>query len=173
MEIVIVMVQSADGRIAKHSSHVSFEWNSREDKLYFRELTRNAPLVIMGRRTFETLNSPIPGPLNIILTSTPDRYKAIPGRLEYICADPARLVKQMERRGFSKALLLGGSTTNTAFLEAGLVNRINLTQEGILFGKGPGICRELSKDIKLKVIEAAPLSQDSIIIKYSVLNKQQ
>ena len=102
MEIIMVMVQSADGRIARHSSQISFEWNSREDKRYFRETTRNASLVIMGRKTYETISNPIFGPLNIVLTSTPSRFRSSPGQLEFMGGRPDQLLRNLEKRGLTR-----------------------------------------------------------------------
>jgi dihydrofolate reductase len=42
-------------------------WDLPDDRKRFRELTWGYP-VIMGRKTFETLDGPLPGRLNIILT---------------------------------------------------------------------------------------------------------
>lgn len=42
-------------------------WDLPDDRRRFRELTWGRP-VIMGRKTFETLEMPLPGRLNIVLT---------------------------------------------------------------------------------------------------------
>lgn len=42
-------------------------WDLPDDRRHFRELTWGHP-VVMGRKTFETLDGPLPGRQNIILT---------------------------------------------------------------------------------------------------------
>jgi len=42
-------------------------WDLPDDRRHFRELTWGHPIVL-GRKTFETLDGPLPGRLNIILT---------------------------------------------------------------------------------------------------------
>ena len=46
---------------------VTMPWHLPRDLKRFRSLTMGKP-IIMGRRTFETLKSPLPGRLNIVLT---------------------------------------------------------------------------------------------------------
>lgn len=43
-------------------------WNLPADLKHFKQLTMNKP-IIMGRKTFESIGKPLPGRLNIIVTS--------------------------------------------------------------------------------------------------------
>lgn len=45
-------------------------WNIPEDMKHFREMTTNN-IVIMGRKTYETIGRPLPNRINIILSSSP------------------------------------------------------------------------------------------------------
>lgn len=49
-------------------------WHIPEDLKWFKKVTMGKP-VVMGRKTFETLNKPLPGRQNIILTGNAD-YEA-------------------------------------------------------------------------------------------------
>lgn len=42
-------------------------WNIPEDMKFFREMTKNS-IVIMGRKTFETINRPLPNRRNIVIS---------------------------------------------------------------------------------------------------------
>ena len=47
-------------------------WNLPEDLRRFRELTLNN-IVIMGRKTFESISKPLKNRINIVITRQPDR----------------------------------------------------------------------------------------------------
>ena len=75
MSTFIVAVTSADGFIANEDHVRSFEWNSKADKDSFIHLTRDAGIVVMGSKTFETFAKngeqpkPLPGRLNIVYSA--------------------------------------------------------------------------------------------------------
>ena len=54
-------------------------WKCRADMKFFKEITSGVKdptktnAVIMGRKTFESLSSPLPNRLNVVLTSKPDK----------------------------------------------------------------------------------------------------
>jgi dihydrofolate reductase len=69
--IGLVWAQSAHRVIGRDGT---LPWRLPEDMAHFRELTTGAT-VIMGRRTWESLPErfrPLPGRVNIVLTSSPD-----------------------------------------------------------------------------------------------------
>jgi dihydrofolate reductase len=171
MKITMVMAQTADGRIAGRPGQSPLEWTSPQDREHFARVTRKAGVVIMGRNTFDAMKRPLAGRLNVVLTTRPVRDAEVPGLLEFMSAPPARVVQVLEERGFTQAVLGGGAKTNGSFLEAGLVDEILLTQEGILFGQGPAICEGLTKNIFLEISNLSRLSPSTILIKYKILNK--
>lgn len=59
----------AENRVIGRGSRIP--WDLPDDRGRFRELTWGRP-VIMGRKTFETLEKPLPGRLNIVLTRRRD-----------------------------------------------------------------------------------------------------
>lgn len=50
-------------------------WNIREDRIFFKNITQNG-IVVMGRKTFESIGMPLPNRLNVVLTSTPNAYES-------------------------------------------------------------------------------------------------
>jgi dihydrofolate reductase len=167
MKIIMVMVQSADGKIARFSSEKT-TWSSHEDKKHFHEITKKHGAVIMGRTTFETLESPLPGRFNLVLTGKPDKSKNIPQLLEFYSGSPLEAIRHLESLGYTSAVLAGGSSTNARFLEENLVDEIVLTIEGLLFGKGLGMCDGLNSERKLEIISVRQLTDMTIIIHYRV-----
>lgn len=65
MHIALIAAMSENGVIGNHNA---LPWHLPEELKYFREKTRDKP-VIMGRKTFESIgNKPLPNRLNVILT---------------------------------------------------------------------------------------------------------
>ena len=56
---------------------ISFEnnipWYISEDLKFFRKMTKNS-IVVMGRKTFESIGHPLADRLNIVLTKNPEEY---------------------------------------------------------------------------------------------------
>src|SRR3990167_322454 len=69
---VIVAIQSRDNAIGKKSGELLFRIS--DDLKRFKNLTMGH-LIIMGRRTYESIGKPLPGRTNIIITRKPD-FKA-------------------------------------------------------------------------------------------------
>jgi dihydrofolate reductase len=66
-EIIIIAAMSENRVIGKDNA---LPWSIKEDMLHFKKLTSGFPC-IMGRRTWESLpRRPLPGRLNIVISST-------------------------------------------------------------------------------------------------------
>lgn len=67
MEICLIWAEGPNREIGKNNS---LPWHVPEDLKHFRKTTMSAPL-IMGRRTFESLPSDLPGRQLIVLSRSP------------------------------------------------------------------------------------------------------
>ena len=68
MEIALIWAMARNRVIGRDNG---LPWRLRDDMRHFMNTTMGRP-VIMGRRTFESMNRPLPGRANIVLTSRPD-----------------------------------------------------------------------------------------------------
>jgi len=168
MKVTLMMVMTADGFIAKHANQTSTDWTSSADKKIFIERTKQAGVIIMGLTTYKTINKPLPGRLNVILTKEPELETNIPNQLEYTNTQPAELLKQLEARGYQEVILGGGATINSLFLKAGLVNELQITIEPQLFGGGLTMFRDLDLNYKLELLEVKELGQNVVNLRYKV-----
>ena len=66
-ELALLVAASTNNVIGKNNHLV---WNLPNDLKYFKNLTWGFP-VIMGRKTFEEVNRPLPGRINVVVTRTP------------------------------------------------------------------------------------------------------
>lgn len=159
-----MMAATADGKIAKTSSHFP-DWTSKEDKKMFAEISKKHGVIIMGEKTFNTFPSPLKNRLNVVFSKR-KKPKKIEG-VKWVSGEPEKVLKKLEDMGYRSAILGGGSFLNTLFLEKKLINEIILTIEPKIFGEGLGLFNG-DFNVNLKLLELKKINNNSIIIKYKV-----
>ena len=82
--------------------------------------------------------------------------------------EPENTLKELEKMGYTSAILGGGSFVNGMFLEHKLVDEIHITIEPKIFGDGLGLFKG-DFDVNLKLIDCEKVNEDSIVLKYKVL----
>jgi dihydrofolate reductase len=101
MILSFIVAASNDNAIGKGNS---LPWNLPEDMKFFKRTTMGKP-VIMGRKTYESLGRPLPGRLNIVLTS--DKDLVLPeGVLKF--ADINSAVERLQNEPGEEAFIIGG-----------------------------------------------------------------
>jgi dihydrofolate reductase len=169
MKIFIIAATSADGFIAKDSTHSAF-WTSKEDKARFVKLTKEAGVVVMSSVTFATLPRPLKERRNIVYTRTPEKFAGDPKYegVELTSENPADLINRLTAEGIQSVAICGGSQIYTLFMKTGLVDTIYLTIEPILFGKGITLFNE---DIQrqLQLVAAEGTASGSLLLEYKVV----
>ena len=159
----IIAAVTADGFIAKDDKHSSFGWNSKEDKKRFVELTKRAGVVVMGSKTYATLPGLLKERVNIVYSKS----KTFEGA-ETTQKNPHELLRELENRGFKEVAICGGSQIYALFMKAGVVDRLFLTIEPLLFGKGVSLFNE-SLNQQLSLISAVQGESGSLLLEYKVL----
>ncbi|MBI4123232.1 MAG: dihydrofolate reductase [Parcubacteria group bacterium] len=163
MKAFIIAALTADGFIAKNSTHTPLGWTSKEDKQFFAGRTKEAGVVVMGKNTYETILRPFPGRHTIVYAAQP--YEGI----EVTQKSPQELLEDLEKRGFKELAVCGGSTVYTMFMEAGCVDTIYLTVEPHLFGTGMTLFNK-ELEAKLELISVGKLGENTVLSEYKVLN---
>lgn len=115
MEISLIAAVGKNGVIGKNNS---LPWNLPADMKHFRELTLGK-VVIMGRKTFESIGNPLPKRINIVLTKKKD-YNA-EGCNVFNSVNEALA----EAKSHGEIMIIGGAEIYTLFLP--LVNKMYLT----------------------------------------------
>ncbi len=169
MKIILMAAISIDGKIAKNKNQKSTDWTSKQDKKIFVQTTKQAGVVIMGRKTYETIGKPLKQRLNIILTKNPKKYKNIPNQLEFHNKTPAQIIKYLEQKNYNTAVVCGGSQIYSEFLQQNLVNELYLTIEPKIFGKGINLFADYNLEKNLKLLEYTKLGENTIFLKYKIL----
>jgi len=176
MNIFLIAALTADGLIARHKNHLA-DWTSKEDKTFFRKKTPKGSVVIMGSTTYKTIGKPLPGRLSIIYTRNPSSpsiegensvaKQQKKGVLRFTNLPPKTLIKSLKRESHKTIAICGGSTIYTMFLKSGLVQKLYLTIEPILFGKGLTLFNQ-NIDKKLKLIKIHKISKQSVVLEYNL-----
>jgi len=163
MNIFIISALTTDGYIAKNSTHAAL-WTSKADKKRFVEITKRAGVVIMGLNTWQTLGKPLKDRLNIVYSPNP-----LPPmeNLETTTLPPAELIKSLEARGIKDVAICGGSMIYTMFMKSGLVSKLYLTIEPVVFGDGMRLFKE-DMDFKLKLTKCEQVEGGTLLLDYEV-----
>ncbi len=158
----IISALTTDGFIAKDTNHAAY-WTSKEDKARFVEITKRAGVVVMGQTTFKTLKKPLPGRLNIVYSLNETFDGA-----ETTTDEPAVLFKKLEERGFKEVAICGGQSIYTMFMKSGLIEKLYLTVEPVVFGKGLTIFNQ-DIDFKLELVSEEKTPSGTLLLEYKVL----
>jgi len=168
MSIFIIAALTADGFIAKSENHPAY-WSSRADKKFFQEMTKKAGVVVMGSKTFETIGRPLKDRLNIVYSKNPHRTKN--KEIEITQKSPVELVRELKDRGFENIAICGGQSIYTMFLESGLVDKIYLTVEGIIFGQGISLFNKSFNDYSLRLLNVRLIGDNSVVLEYNIIKQ--
>ncbi len=184
MDVSIIAAMSADGFIAKDSSHMSTDWTSQEDYQFFISKVKKSSVAIWGRKTYDTVGRPVGTCLNIIysrsqsddaafdsLTAEDLRSEDKQTKTIFTDRDPTQVIARLEELGVSEASVIGGSAIYHMFMAAGLVTRLFLTIEPIVFGQGVSLFSSSlggEAGLPLSLQHVHQLSEQTIVLEYSM-----
>jgi dihydrofolate reductase len=145
------------------------DWTGKEDKDYFVKITREAGVMIMGSKTFDTIGKPLPGRKNIVFTKDKSR-KSDDALLVFTDDSPKNIISNLQAEGFSSVALIGGSKINTLFASHNLITEVHVTVAPLVFGSGLSLF-DNAMDMKLELLENVTLSKDHLLLKYRVVRQ--
>lgn len=172
MEVILIAAVTLDGFIAHAEHESSLNWTSKEDTRWFVQKTKEIGYCIMGRTTFATIGRPLPERQIFVLSSTGETLEpAKIGEKNTVVttnASPQELLQALQQKGVESVAICGGSSVYTQFLQAGLVTRLFLTVEPVLFGQGVPLLSKRS-DIRLQQENEFALSSTAFVREYRVV----
>jgi len=164
MTCFIIAAVTADGYIGKNATHAAM-WTGKADKRRFIALTKQARVVVMGLNTWQTLGGkPLKDRHHVIYSPTP--IDNLPPEAEVTTKSPRDLLADFASRGFSEVAICGGSMIYTMFMQSGLVDKLYLTIEPILFGDGMRLFKG-DLDCKLELVNSA-VEEGALLLEYTV-----
>lgn len=160
-----MMAISLDGKIAKTKKEFT-NWTSLEDKKLFSRISKSHAVVIMGENTFKTFPAPLKDRLNVVFSQTENH--SAQDNVQWVNGDPREVLNNLAEMGYTSALLGGGSTINTLFIQHKLVDKLIITVEPKIFGQGLSLFNK-DLDINLKLEQVEKLNDNSLALYYQVL----
>ncbi|MGD9128968.1 MAG: dihydrofolate reductase family protein [Candidatus Woesebacteria bacterium] len=155
MNVFIIAAISADGFIAQDKEQSSLNWTTKADTKFFVERTKKAAVVVMGRKTYQTIKPkyrPFKNRLNIVYSrddswlrddeklfleqTVKEGWLAQPTQFYVTQDNPKNLISSLKKKNIKEVAICGGVSIYTKFMQAGVVNKIYLTVEPVLFGSG-------------------------------------
>ena len=112
MKKIIIAAVAKNGVIGRTNGEMP--WHSKTEFQHFKNTTLGSP-IIMGRKTFESLGSPLKGRLNIVLTSN----KELNNRFEDIIVFDklSEAYSYCKDQKFEKIFLIGGGSLFPSFMK--------------------------------------------------------
>ncbi len=171
MKVTLLAAMTVDGYIGRSASDRSFDWTSLEDKQFYVKTIKEIKTVVMGSTSFKTFTKYPRGLRFIIYTSNPDEF--VNPKPEVIAAegtneDPVTLIQRLEKEGVEEVAIAGGASIYAQFMAAGVVDRLLLTVEPIIFGEGVKLFNTtIEKKLSLEKIH--DISEQTKVFEYSVL----
>ena len=170
------MVQSINGKITQGETSDVSGWTSTEDKKLFAKEKEDHNLIVMGAGSYRVnkdrikLSTKI---LRIVITSDPKIYQSetVAGQLEFTNDSPKILIQNLEARGYTKLLLLGGSDINALFFKSNVVDELRLTIEPYLFGTGKNLIGDQEISANLHLVSVEKLNDTGTLHAIYMVNK--
>ncbi len=104
--LVSLIVAMASNRVIGRNNQLP--WHLPNDLKYFKAVTMGKPIV-MGRKTFESIGKPLPGRVNIVVTTNP-AFAAEGVRVVHSPDEALKLGKDIASLdGASEVMVIGGS----------------------------------------------------------------
>lgn len=156
MTIFVYIARSLDGFIAGKNGDL--DWlndipNPDNSDFGFAEFMSNIDAVVMGRNTFEKVQSfgmwPYTKPVYVISASLRELAQEYAGKAEILNLKPSEIIKKLNRYGM-KNLYVDGGALIQSFLSEDLVDEIIVTSIPVLLGNGIPLFGPLSHTLKFK-----------------------
>lgn len=163
MEVILLMAMTVDGKIARDQTQL-VDWTGKADKQYFVRVSRDAGVVVMGSKTFDTIGKPLPGRKNIVMTRSKDR-KSDSDDLVFTDQSPGEILKDLEAQGYGSVALIGGAIINSLFARENLITQIHVTLIPTLFGQGLSLF-DTPLDLPLEYVESREIEPGHLLLIY-------
>ncbi|MEH6305629.1 dihydrofolate reductase family protein [Olivibacter sp. CPCC 100613] len=169
MKISIYIAVSANGFISNSKNDPY--WLSSEYGAGFASICQRTKAVIMGKTTYNIL-APDYLPLTdegttVVLTS--DKHAKSDNPTVVFTQDTAKDILQMlTEKGHTEAVIIGGTTVMSNFIQAELVDDIYFVMEPFLFGNGLPLLKGVDGELKLDLIEVKKLNRNTVQLHYAI-----
>jgi dihydrofolate reductase len=164
MKCKVYIATSLDGYIADKNNKI--DWlmetpNPTNDDFGFSEFMDSIDALIMGKNTFETVNSfdcewPYSKPVYVLSSSLKEIPEDLENKVFLVNSSTEKLLKLMEEKAY-KNLYIDGGRVIQSFLKKDLIDELILTKIPILLGGGVPLFSHLDKELRFNHIKTEVL----------------
>ncbi len=170
MKVILYMAISANGYITTTDNKTP--WSTQEWHSFSKHVKKHKNLII-GRKTYEIMKQhnefkKIGNPFIVVITSTPLTSSTDSQSKIHPASSPLKGLQLLQKYGFTSALVGGGATLNTSFLNDNLIDELYLDIEPVLFGQGILLFSPTNIEKKLQLLNTTKLSKNTIQLHYQI-----
>jgi dihydrofolate reductase len=164
MSLYVYIGQSLDGYIADENGGI--EWlndipNPEDSDFGFSEFISNIDAIVMGRNTFETVQSfgvwPYSKPVFVISSSLHNLPEQYSDKAKILNLQPKQIIETLEKDGL-KNLYIDGGALIQSFLSEDLIDELIITTIPVLLGGGIPLFGKLRKLLKFRFLKSEVLN---------------
>lgn len=169
MKVILTMAISANGIIATKTG--SEDFLSHDNWLQFVKLAKKVGCFVWGRKTYEA-----------VLKWEGDYIKELEGVKKIIVSgsgidlidgfelakSPEDALKILEQDGFKEAIITGGSTINSAFAKAGLIDEVIFDVNPSILGNGIPVFAPDDFELSLELNSVDKVGNNLVELQYKV-----
>jgi len=159
------MTVSADGYIARLNDEAPW---SQEEFARCNEFIKKVGNVVVGHKTYEIMKEAGDFDKDVETVVLSKDKNANAGNVHFV-SSPKEALEYLSSKNFQTVVVSGGMTTNTAFLDAGLLDEIVLDIEPIILGEGLTLFSKQKRDIKMELISIEKLDGHSSRAHYKII----
>ncbi|MEJ7644732.1 MAG: dihydrofolate reductase [Chryseolinea sp.] len=167
MKIRVYLAVSANGLISNKRNIP--DWLSKEFSEEFMTISQQAKVVIMGKTTYNYLapdHLPLRNEGTLAVLTHDTSTEPAQSNVVFTDKSPQGIAAMLESQGYSEAIIIGGTTTISEFIKAGLVNELILVVEPVLFGAGLPIVKGFDDEYGLALYDVKKLNDNTVQLHY-------
>ena len=169
MKISVYIAISANGMIS-NSRNVP-DWLSPEYGQGLISVCREKKAVIMGKTTYNILAPdylPLQKEGSTVVLTTDKQAKSDNPTVVFTRSQVTEITQMLSEKGHTDAVIIGGATIISEFINAGLVDDIYFVMEPVLFGIGLQLFKSSELELKLNLVDVEKLNDNTIKIHYKI-----
>ncbi|MCA9369320.1 MAG: dihydrofolate reductase [Pseudomonadales bacterium] len=170
IKVTLIAALTADGYIGQNDAHLSTRWTSREDGAFFAKVSKEIGQMVLGSKTFATFNRKLSDRKMYVYSSRVGVENPHGNEIEVVSEEPASLVARLAEEGVEELLICGGTSVYTMFLQAGVIDRLLLTYEPVIFGDGVRLFNA-PVDVNVRLTKVYDLSDQTKVHEYEVIHE--